>query len=126
MSDRDQNIIETLRAGNRDLRARAEAAEKKLAQYEEDYTAIVSEKCWDDENHCPCVPHLRKRIEDLEARLSTGNKAIEDVYDALNELNDIVQPTVTAANIVRQKTRSALDKLTKAMGILYPQEGGKQ
>ena len=126
MSDRDQNIIETLRAGNRDLRARAEAAEKKLAEYEEDYTAIVSEKCWDDENHCPCVPHLRKRIEELEARLSTGNEGIEDVYDALNELNDIVQPTVTAANIVRQKMRSALDKLTKAMGILYPQEGGKQ
>ena len=126
MSDRDQNIIETLRAGNRELRARAESAEKKLADYEEDFTAIVSEKCWDDENHCPCVPHLRKRIEELEARLSTGNKAIEDVYDALNELNDIVQPTVTAANIVRKKTRSALDKLTKAMGILYPQEGGKQ
>ncbi len=45
---------------------RDEAAER-LADYHDDYRAVIEEKCAGDEVHCSCVPHLRARIAALEA-----------------------------------------------------------
>lgn len=41
-----------------------------LAERDEDYRRVVSETCAGDEKHCACVPHLRRRIRELEERVS--------------------------------------------------------
>lgn len=41
-----------------------------LAERDEDYRRVVSEACAGDEKHCACVPHLRRRIRELEERVS--------------------------------------------------------
>lgn len=64
---REQNIIETLREGNRVLREQVAALEKRLSDYDVSYVAVLEEKCAGDELHCACVPHLRQRIAELEA-----------------------------------------------------------
>lgn len=64
---REQNIIETLREGNRVLREQVAALEKRLSDYDASYVAVLEEKCAGDELHCACVPHLRQRIAELEA-----------------------------------------------------------
>lgn len=51
------------------LLARVRELEAKLSDYESAYAATMSEVCEesDDRKHCACVPHLRKRIRELEA-----------------------------------------------------------
>lgn len=34
--------------------------------FEDDYRKVMSDQCAPDERHCSCVPHLRKRIAELE------------------------------------------------------------
>lgn len=61
-----------------ELRARAERAEARLQEYQDDTARVLSEQCPTDERHCGCVPILRKeiaRLSDIEA------KAIEQSED---------------------------------------------
>lgn len=40
----------------------------RLADYEADARRVLSEQCAPDEKHCACVPVLRARVAELEAR----------------------------------------------------------
>ena len=42
----------------------------KLADWQETHNNIIAERCAPDEVHCTCVPSLRKRIQELEAKLA--------------------------------------------------------
>jgi len=47
--------------------------ESRLQDYEDDYKSTVNEKCdpeKDDRVHCTCVPHLKRRIKELEDRIN--------------------------------------------------------
>jgi hypothetical protein len=46
--------------------ARIAELETRIADYEDDFQAVVAEECAPDEKHCSCVPHLRRRINELE------------------------------------------------------------
>ena len=48
------------------LRARAEKAEARLAEFESDFRAITGERCAPDEQHCSCVPHLRRALVEAQ------------------------------------------------------------
>ena len=43
------------------------AAQERIRQYEEDFRKVITEECASDEKHCSCVPHLRRRIAELES-----------------------------------------------------------
>ena len=38
----------------------------RISDYEDDYRHTINEDCAPDEIHCSCVPHLRKKIKELE------------------------------------------------------------
>ena len=59
-------VVASLRRANAD-NASLRAA---LTERDEDYRRVVSESCAGDEKHCACVPHLRRRIRELEERVS--------------------------------------------------------
>ena len=40
---------------------------ERISDYEDDYRHTINEECAGDEVHCSCVPHLRKRIKELES-----------------------------------------------------------
>lgn len=39
---------------------------ERAQDFEDDYRKVMSDQCAPDERHCSCVPHLRKRIAELE------------------------------------------------------------
>ena len=50
------------------LQSSVNQLEAELADWHETSKIVLSEKCAIDERHCPCVPFLRKRIAELEAK----------------------------------------------------------
>ena len=73
---RQHDEIETLREAYRlwmsvpqiqELKAERDALQATLDDYMDDHKAVVNEQCAGDEIHCSCVPHLRKRIKEVEA-----------------------------------------------------------
>lgn len=44
-------------------------AQAKLDDIEDAYRIVIDEKCAPDEKHCTCVPHLRRRVAELEAEV---------------------------------------------------------
>ena len=76
----------------------------------ETYRMVIEEKCPTDEVHCTCVPHLRRRIKELEMVLMKFEERVSIVlagnyhpeykksaHDAL-EILDIQALTVEATN----------------------------
>lgn len=49
------------------LKERITELEEEDENYNQIYRAVIAEKCPTDEMHCTCVPHLRRRITELEA-----------------------------------------------------------
>lgn len=45
----------------------------KVEDFEEDFRNVVAENCAGDEKHCSCVPHLRRKIEELEESKKNAN-----------------------------------------------------
>lgn len=43
----------------------------RLEDWYTDYRRVIADTCAGDEQHCSCVPHLRRRIADLESTLVT-------------------------------------------------------
>lgn len=41
--------------------------ETQLSDFTDDFHRVMDEDCSTDEKHCSCVPHLRRRIAELEA-----------------------------------------------------------
>lgn len=63
-----------------DLSSDLKEAQDRLDDYQEDFKSTVNEKCdpeKDDRVHCTCVPHLRKRIEELEGAMRKAMDASE-------------------------------------------------
>ena len=60
-------MVAALRRANADN----DSLRAALAERDEDYQRVVSETCAGDEKHCACVPHLRRRIRELEERVTT-------------------------------------------------------
>jgi hypothetical protein len=50
-------------------------ARQKLADYEADFEATLAGECAPDEQHCACVPHLRREVERLKAALDSGRNS---------------------------------------------------
>jgi len=48
----------------------------KLADWQETHNNIIAERCAPDEVHCTCVPSLRKRIQELEAKLAEAESKV--------------------------------------------------
>jgi hypothetical protein len=61
------NVIKNLRADVRTEKILREKAEARLADLTDDFHRVMDEDCNTDEGHCACVPHLRRRIAELEA-----------------------------------------------------------
>ena len=64
---------ETLQADLKCAQLRAKHAEKerdaaneKLADFQDDFRNVVDGKCATDERHCACVPHLRAALDDAQ------------------------------------------------------------
>jgi len=55
-------------------RLREENAELRewKADVEDAFHVTMDERCTEDEQHCTCVPHLRRRIKELEAQLASA------------------------------------------------------
>jgi hypothetical protein len=51
-----------------DTRPIEDALRQRIQAYQDDYHNVMAENCAGDEKHCTCVPPLRKRIAELEAR----------------------------------------------------------
>lgn len=58
-----------------------DALQAKLDDIEGAYRTVIDEKCASDEKHCTCVPHLRRRIAELEEVLRDAREAINLVAD---------------------------------------------
>lgn len=50
------------------LIAHIDALEAKIADYTDACATIIDSSCGTDEKHCTCVPLLRARIAELEAK----------------------------------------------------------
>lgn len=62
--------------------ARIAKLKGRISDYEDDFRRVMAEECTPDEKHCSCVPHLRKRIAELEAENNRLNmKLMGDLYD---------------------------------------------
>lgn len=59
-------------------------AKERIADYEDDRRAILSEQCASDEKHCACVPDLRRRIAEFEERLQKAQVVIDFLYDGFS------------------------------------------
>ena len=64
---------------NQDLRAERDALQATLDDYMDDHKAVVNQQCAGDEVHCSCVPHLRKRIKEVEAERDAAVAVLETV-----------------------------------------------
>ncbi len=56
------------------VRAELEEARAQIADFEDDFHAVISTPCAPDERHCSCVPHLRHALE--EARVEQQEDVI--------------------------------------------------
>ena len=66
------------------LTAERAALKARIADIEDDFHTTVAEACGateDDRQHCACVPHLRRRIRELEGARQAGR--VEAVYAIL-------------------------------------------
>jgi len=123
-------------------------AEQRVKDYEDDAAAVLDEQCAPDEKHCTCVPHLRKRITELQAaEVERFNLACEwrdtahklkaerdeaqrklaeweQVWDACNEmgaeLGDANKPLAVAASwaLMQRKLSLANASLAEARELL--------
>lgn len=48
---------------------------QRMEDYEREFRQVLNEDCAKDEKHCTCVPHLRRRIKDLETQTDTKLRA---------------------------------------------------
>lgn len=51
----------------------------RLVDLQDDYRATLAEDCAPDERHCSCVPHLRRRVRELEDELDQSKRALDNV-----------------------------------------------
>jgi hypothetical protein len=54
----------TLEADLKALLEEIETLRERIADFEDDYRKVTSEKCAPDELHCSCVPHLRRALRE--------------------------------------------------------------
>jgi len=65
------NVVKNLRADVRVEKILREKAETRLADLTDDFHRVMDEDCESElEKHCACVPHLRRRIAELEATVA--------------------------------------------------------
>ena len=83
--------------------------EERVRDFEDDFKNTLSEKCAPDEKHCSCVPHLRRRIAELEAPGGMGS-----VHE-LNALIEELQPQI-------QEVSSERDHLAKVSELRIEEE----
>jgi hypothetical protein len=72
-------------------KARITELETKLADYKDDISKVLDEKCPSDERHCGCVPILRQRIDKYQTALvliTTMRELSQAITIANNALNE--------------------------------------
>ena len=65
------------------LKQRITELKEEIDDANETYRMVIEEKCPTDEVHCTCVPHLRRRIKELETVL----EPFAEIYDAWTQPN---------------------------------------
>ncbi len=64
------DALKTLAAALAEANGRITQMHAQMIDYFDDYYRVVDDECAPDEKHCTCVPHLRRRIAELEAQLA--------------------------------------------------------
>ena len=64
------DALKILAAALAETNARITQMHAQMMAYFDDYYAVLDDECAPDERHCSCVPHLRRRIAELEAQLA--------------------------------------------------------
>lgn len=95
--------VDALGRALEDERERSLLLEERIQDFEEDYRNTLSGKCAPDEKHCSCVPHLRRRIAELEA---------PGEVNSIHKLNALVQELRSQI----QEIMSERDHLAKELG----------
>jgi hypothetical protein len=52
----------------------------EIEDWREGYHTTIADNCPPDEHHCTCVPHLRRRIAELEAEVATLETAAQNPF----------------------------------------------
>ncbi len=60
------DVLKELAAALAEANARITQMHAQMIDYFEDYYAVLDDECAPGEKHCKCVPHLRRRIAELE------------------------------------------------------------
>ena len=75
----DWSLLMATRESLREAQARIGELQSQLAERDEAYRKVIAGECAPDEVHCPCVPHLMRRIGEVEACLA-------DAFDWIGHL----------------------------------------
>lgn len=95
--------VDALGRALEDERERSLLLEERVKDFEEDYRNTLSGKCAPDEKHCSCVPHLLRRIAELEA---------PGEVNSTHKLNALVQ-----------ELRAERDHLARVLELRIEEEG---
>jgi hypothetical protein len=66
----------TMRKEVKALREENERLKEELADIQETYQKVMSEKCPGDEIHCTCVPVLREEIKQLKSQVRIDGNCV--------------------------------------------------
>lgn len=83
------DIIERIASEGKKDRTRAEKAETRLRDYEDDFRSTLAESCGgdDDRKHCACVPYLRRGLKRAKADLADVQATLRQVSDGCRKQN---------------------------------------
>ena len=68
------DALKTLAAALAEANGRITQMHAQMIDFFAAYYAVLDDECAPDEKHCTCVPHLRRRIAELEAQLAAVPK----------------------------------------------------
>lgn len=70
MTNANSDTLKDIAAALTETNTRITQMHAQMMAYFDDYYAVLDDECAPDERHCSCVPHLRRRIAELEAQLA--------------------------------------------------------
>lgn len=70
MTNANPGTLKDIAAALTETNARISQMHAQMLDYFAAYYAVLDGECAPNEKHCSCVPHLRRRIAELEAQLA--------------------------------------------------------
>ena len=91
-------LNEKIQAAYPRLRAALVEARERVADWECDFVQVIADEFVGDEEHCSCVPHLRRRIAELEQERDAAREEAERLREALSEVSQTVSDVLGVCN----------------------------